>query len=177
MTRVDLTAHELAICGAEAAKRDKRARQRGADWLPDARMSAERQAALDLLGACGEMVAAKAIGLRDVLLGAWWATRTSQGSGPDLPPDIEVKTGKGDGVNLLVTPGDFERGGKRYILVQYHGGVYGVVGWADHALVRGRATLVRLRPDRPPVWLVQRNDLHPLTSFVLGLDWARDLDV
>lgn len=152
MIHVTLTADEWAQASMVALLRQHHSLHRGsADSLYDKSWMA--QYSIHLLGACGELSVAKAIGCH------WPAHVNSFKSLPDLPPDIEVRHRTKSHYDLIVRPDDPDD--RKYYLtlgdVDELPNVH-VVGWIQGAQAK-RGEWLRGHGGWKPAYFVPQGQL------------------
>jgi hypothetical protein len=107
-------------------------------------------------GACGELAAAKALGI------PWEPTFEGHARGEDVGT-YQVRTGRSDGRFLIVRDNDSDE--DIFILVVGSAPDYRVVGWATGSECKHPEHLTDAGTGRPPAYFVPAHRLHPIHTL------------
>ena len=140
--------HRVAL--AKGEKRPDRNEQRG---------GVEKDPWHEVESACAEYATAKY--LRRWWPGNWW----SVGKTVDIPPDIEVRWTEYEATGRLLVY-DQDNPLYRYVLVTGTMPSYRLIGWIYGRDAMDPRFRGRLKPDRPEMQIVPREELLPVTELM-----------
>lgn len=111
---------------------------------------------VDIEGACGELAAARALGL-------YWSGAAGVAKLPDVGGSVEVRTAAQG--RLILRPDDPDD--RRFVLVIGRVPTFDVCGWI-YAGDGKRPEYAKAPNGRPPAWFVPRSRLRPITELRIG---------
>lgn len=157
-----LSEEQLALAMDEAARRQSDNEKRGLRGRNNAPAKGEVALEMHILGCTGEVAVAALLGLEEHL----FKERSARRGSADLPGNIEVKTRKKMGQDLLVQLGDNPE--KLFVLVTCDRAVDPskavIVGWAYGSTVM-RKELIRELVRGRPCYVVPGHLLQPIETL------------
>lgn len=130
-------------------------RQNGARSRPDANGFKGNGAAIHMIGAAGELAAAKALGVP-------WVPTCNAGKAADIAPDWQVRTRWNGNYELYVRPNDGQY--DRFILVLAHDyPIMNVMGWC-YGHEAQHPEWWHEHGGRPGAWFIPNNELRRIND-------------